>query len=453
MLTFQDFMAVSEGDRADFIARLIAQHEASDLVRTARIANEYDAQRNVTIRKAVPMMYAISGVRITDKTRATHHIASNFFHKLNGQRVNYLMTNGMTFSDDAIKDVLGGSDADVKVRRAAYYALIHGVCFLFLNVDRLYIFPVTEFAPLYDEETGALAAGVRYWRIDASKPMTAVLYESDGYTVYRSDGGGNALTLSAEKRAYKLTVAKAQADTDALIVGAENYSALPIVELWGSDAHQSTLVGMQETIDAYDLIQSGFVSDLETCAEAFMLLENYGGMTDSDLAEFRDRLKMHKIGVIDTAQGGKLSMQQMEVPHAARGACLDRLRRDIYEHFGALDTASIAAGSKTATEIKAAYQGLSDAADELEYQIIACVRQLLALVGIDDTPTFKRSQISNELEQTQMIMQAQEYLDDETILNKLPFISPDEIEGIRERMLAQHVQTIDMPPAQTEDDA
>lgn len=451
MLTFQDFLA--EPRREDFIARLITQHESSGLVRTARVANEYDAQRNTTIREAAPMMYKLSGVRVKDPTRAAHHIASNFFHKLNSQRVNYLLSNGMTFQDETVKEMIGGSDADVKVRRAAYYALIHGVCFLFLNVDRLHIFPVTEFAPLYDEETGALMAGVRYWRIDSSKPMTAVLYEQDGYTVYRSEGGGSALTLSADKRAYKLTVAKAQADKDAHVVGAENYTALPIAELWGSDAHQSTLVGMQETIDAYDLIQSGFVSDIESCAEAFMLLENYGGMDDSDLIEFRDRLKMHRIGVVDTTQGGKVSMQQMEIPHAARGACLDRLRRDIYEHFGALDTASIAAGSKTATEIKAAYQGLSDAADELEYQIIACVRQLLALIGKDDTPTFKRSQISNELEQTQMVMQAQEYLDDETILSKLPFISPDEIAGIRERLLARAVRTIDMPPAQTEDDA
>ena len=37
-------------------------------------------------------------------------------------------------------------------------------------------------------------------------------------------------------------------------VEGENYSALPIVPLWGSDLHQSTLVGLKAYIDNTDLV-------------------------------------------------------------------------------------------------------------------------------------------------------------------------------------------------------
>lgn len=435
MLTYQDFLAVGkgEGERAEFIGRLIEKHEGSDIVRTARDADEYDAQRNVTIRAAVPVMYTISGIKVRDKTKGEHHIASNFFHKLNAQRCNFLLSNGMTFEDKSIKERLGGSQADTRIRTAAYKALIHGLSFVFLNVDRLHVFPVTEFAPMWDEETGALRAGVRYWRIDEKKPMIAVLYEEDGCTTYRTEGGSRALRLAKNKTAYKLTTAKAKADPLPVIIGQENYSSLPIVPMWGSELHQSTLVGMREAIDAYDLIQSGFVSDLETCAQAFMLLENYGGMSDEDLMEFRDRLKMHRIGVVDTQSGGKVNMQTQEIPHEASGACLDRLRKDIYENYGGLDTSSISAGNKTATEIKAAYQSLNDAADELEYQVIECVEQILRLIGIEGTPVFKRSQIANEAEQVEMVMAEAAYLDDQTVLELLPNITPEMVENILER--------------------
>ena len=121
------------------------------------------------------------------------------------------------------------------------------------------------------------------------------------------------------------------------------------------------------------------------------------------------------------------------MPYQSRAAYLGMMRTSIYEAFGVMDTASIAAGNKTATEINAAYQAMDDKADDYEYQIAECVRQLLALQGIDDYPQFKRNRISNQLEQVQMVMLEAEYLDEETVLNKLPNITPDEVEGIMQR--------------------
>ena len=318
MLTYQDFLA--EPKRADFIRRLIKEHENSDLVKTARVADLYDAQRNATINEYVQKLYTASGIAVEDYVASNNKIASNFFRRLNTQRNTYLLGNGVTFSGDdngQIKARLG-EKFDARIKTAGYYALIHALSFVFWNLDRIHVFRVTEFAPLWDEADGLLRAGVRYWRLGADKPMTAVLYEEDGFTTYRTDKSGSDLVVVEPKRAYVRTYSKAPADAQAVVVGEDNYSALPIVPLWGSSLHQSTLVGMRQAIDSYDLVRSGFANDLQDCAQIYWLLENYGGMSNADLAQFRDRLKLQHIAVADTSDGGKEQGYTQDVPYQAK---------------------------------------------------------------------------------------------------------------------------------------
>ena len=304
MLTYQDFER--SADRIEFIARLIAQHEGSEMVKTAKIADEYDAQRNVTIGEYVQKIYNAAGIPVHNYIASNNKIASNFFRRLNTQRCTYSLGNGVTFARDEIKARLGDK-FDTQLKHAGYLALKHGISFVFLNLAQVHVFPLTEFAPLWDEETGALRAGVRYWRVDAQKPAFAVLYEQDGYTRYRASGKGVGKLEEAEpKRAYRLKQQKAPVDAAPEVVGAENYAGLPIVPLWGSSLRQSTLIGLRQSIDSFDLIRSGFANDLQDCAQIYWLLENFGGMSDEDLAQFRDRLLFQHTAVIDTQSGGKV---------------------------------------------------------------------------------------------------------------------------------------------------
>ena len=67
------------------------------------------------------------------------------------------------------------------------------------------------------------------------------------------------------------------------------------------------------------------------------------------------------------------------------------------------------------------------------FDIIEFIHSILDLMGSEDNPVFKRNRISNQNDQTQMILSAAEYLDTETILTKLPFISVDEVSEIMAR--------------------
>lgn len=444
MLTFQDF--VKDPNRKAFIAKAIQEHKEGSFYKVAKTADLYDRQLNETINNYVKMIFTMSGTPIEDFTASNAKISSNFFHRLNTQRCTYSLGNGITFAKkekqldssgnvitvDATKDKLG-KRFDTDVKRAGYLALIHGVSFVFVNVDRVHVFPVTQFVPLWDERTGVLMAGIRFWQLDTDKPMSAVLYEEDGYTKFVSESEKNISFIEAEpKKAYKTRVEVVEATGESSVIGEENYGRLPIVPFWGSDLHQSTLIGMRQSIDSFDLIRSGFANDLTDCAQIYWIVDNCGGMTQAELQRFRDRLKINHVVVNDADGGSKITPYTQEIPYQARKEYLDHIRAGIYEDFGALDVHTVAAGA-TNDHIDAAYQPMDENADDFEFQAIECIQQILEIMGIDDTPIFKRNRISNQTEQVQMVMMEAPYLDDETILQKLPNISPDEVQQILSR--------------------
>lgn len=460
MYTYQDF--TKEKDVITGITNAITHHLRSDMYKTALSADEYDHQRNETITNYVKTIFTMTGTPVEDFTASNNRLCSNFFHRLNTQRNTYLLGKGVSFSKhketqrdeegveivvDTTKEFLGDKfDTDLKT--AGYNALIHGISFGYWNFDRLHVFPLTEFVPLWDEEDGKLRAGIRFWRIDPNKPLIAILYEEDGYAKYKSKvNSGIDLEEVEAKQSYKTIVQFTEIDGEE-IIGEDNYGTLPIVPLWGSKLHQSTLVGMREKIDSFDLIRSGFANDLTDCAQIYWILENCGGMSDAELSKFRDRLKLQHIATADT-ENSKATPYTQDVPYSARQVYLNEIRSGIYEDFGAIDVHAVDANS-TNDHLEAAYQPLDEEADDFEYQVIEFVQQILALNGIDDTPVFNRNRISNQPERTNMILSAADYLDDETILQKLPFITVDEISGILAKKTQSEMERYEGSPLDTE---
>ena len=447
MLTYQDFVEAGDANREGFVLEAIERHKSGEAYRMARMADAYDRQQNTTINKYVQKMFDLTGSKLVDFTASNNKIASNFFHRLNTQRVMYSLGQGVSFidadeagEDDATKAMLG-THFDHDLRCLAYDALIHGVCFGFWNLDRMFVFPLTEFCPLWDEYDGTLKAGIRFWRIDQSRPMQVVLYEADGYTRYQSRQDANGVTnerLEAveEKRPYIEKTSYTPADGIEQVIGGENYSTLPVVPMWGSKLHQSTLVGMRQAIDSYDLIRSGFANDLTDCAQIYWLVSNAGGMGDADLQKFLDRLKINHVALVDSDDGGDAQAYTQEIPYAARKEYLQMIRDGIYEDFGALDVHTVAAGA-TNDHIDAAYQPMDEEASDFEYQVSEFIQQLLGLMGVEDAPVFKRARISNQKEQVDMVMSEAQYLDRETILRKLPNIAPGEVQAIKDRLDAE----------------
>ena len=343
----------------------------------------------------------------------------------------------MTFAKEDTKEKLG-ADFDYKLQKAAKKAFVGGVSFVLWNYDHLEVFGLADtrkdpgFAPLYDEETGALKAGVRFWVIGTNERYT--LYEEDGYTEYikRKDEEVKALV---EKKAYVTSTRKAAIGNEEVF--GENYGAFPIMPMYANDVRQSELVGHREAIDCYDLISSGFANTVDEAQDFYWIIKNAGGMDDSDLMQFLDRMRVAKGASLP--DGVEADAHTISIPTEAREKLLALLERNLYKDFQIVNVEDISSGSKTATEIRAAYQPMDDKCGDFEYCIREYIVQLLAFLGIEDEPSFKWNRIANQTEETQMVLLAAQYLDDETILKKLPWLTPEEVAEITNKKTAEDV--------------
>lgn len=438
MKTYQEFLEVAEKsdrDRMEFVLAAINDHKNSDLYQQAKIAREYDEHRNVTIITVQKLLYTLSGKAIPDNYSANYKLRSAFFPIFMRQETQYLLSNGVILKNAENKKRLGRK-FDNQIQDLARSALVSGVAYGFWNLDHLEVFTALEFVPLLDEENGSLRAGIRFWQVAANKPLRATLYEPDGFTQFIRRSG-KEMEILAPKRGYISVEASSEVDGTE-ILEYQNYPGFPIIPMYGNRARQSELVGQREAIDCYDLIKSGFADTVDDASIIYWTISNAGGMDEIDMARFKETMRRIGVGLVDD-DGAKAEAHTLTIPVEAREALLSRLSDDLYRDFQMLDTTKIQGGQKTATEITAAYQQMDNKVDEFEYCVGDFLYQLFALIGIDDEPTFTRSKIVNQLEQTQMVLMAAEYLGDEFTLKHLPWLTQEEVTEILQQKSAEEL--------------
>jgi len=432
MKTYQDLLELGEdeSDIKEFLIAAINDHKSSELYRWAKEGEAYDKQQNTTIMAYVKLLHTITGNVVPDNYSANHKLASNFYNRFNVQENQYLLGNGVNFDNEDTKNKLGTKKKsfDTQIQKLGKIALTQGQAFGFFNLDHIDVFTPLEFVPLLDEEDGSMKAGIRFWQIDDRKPLRVTLYELDGYTEYIRRSSDRDLEIYQPKRKYVLKTRYTAVDGKEIVDG-ENYSGFPVVPLWGNQDHVCKIKGWKRGIDCYDLIKSGFANDIDDASLIYWTIENAGGMDDIDLAEFIQHMKSVKAAIVQD-DGAHIESHTQDVPVVARETYLTRLEKDLYKDAMALDTEAIANGNTVATAIRAAYEPLNNKTDDFEYCIIEFIQNILDLAGIEDDPTFKRSTIINQTEETNMVLAAAQYLDSETILKHLPFINVDEIDSI-----------------------
>ena len=442
MYTYQDLVAIGENEteRMSFVKTAIARYQASDLYKTAKIAYEYNRHKNVTITQYQRLLYKMTGEAVPDRFGSNFKMACRHFHRFIVQETQTLLGNGITWDNEETAERLGTDKypIDTQMQIAGKDALIGGVAYGFYNLDHVDVFNALEFVPLYDEENGSLMAGIRYWQIEADKPLRATLYEIDGYTNYIWRKGTGSILQ--DKRAYKLNIRSTPAEGTEVFDG-ENYPSFPIVPLWGNQEHQSEIVGLREQIDCYDLIKSGFANTVDEASIVYWTIQNAGGMDDIDLAQFVERMKTVHAATVDGGTGATAESHTQEVPYASRETLLERLDRDLYRDAMALDTNAIASGAVTATQIRAAYEPLNAKLDDFEYCVISFLKGILAIAGIQDNPTFTRSIMINASEEITALTMAAQFLPSEYVTERILNIlgDADKTEDILKQIDADEV--------------
>lgn len=438
MLTYQDLNRLGESEKArfDFIKKVVEEHTGSSRYKMACTAERYYAKHNETIEKYQKFLYNLAGQKVPDLFSANYKLKTLFFRRFVIQQVQYVLSNGVDFGEKSTKQKLG-RNFDSAIQKLAKKAMVDSVSFGYWNMDHLEVFCFAEtendsaFAPIYDRDNGTLRAGVRYWQ-PSEDAFRYTLYEEDGCTEYIQEGKAEGKVMK-EKRGYIRSTTKAPKDEQAQVSERNYGNRLPIFPMYANDLHQSELEGHRENIDCYDFIKSGLANEIDDSSGFYWILKNSGGMDDVDLARFVERMKVVHAATVDGDSGVDAEAKTLNIPTEAREKMLTILKNDLYEDFQILNTSALAAGSKTATEIRTAYQPMDDKCGDFEYCIREFIGQLLDLLGIQDEPSFRWNRIANQTEETQMVMTAYEVLGPELALKKLPFLTPEESEArIRE---------------------
>jgi len=418
--TYQDLEAVGleELNRIEFILAAISEHQNSDMYRIAKDAEAYYRHENPRIMRLQKLIYDVLGRAVNDPFAANNKIPSRYYFYFVNQEVEYLLGNGVNFKEESTKDKLGSS-FDFDIKSIAVKALNAGAAFGYWNLDHLELLPVcgsngeVSFVPLYDEMTGALRAGIRYWQIDPRKPLRCTLFEVDGVTEYIREAG-EPMRVFEPKHAYKQIVRTSATGTE--ITSGGNYDGFPIIPMYNVN-RQSELVGSRNTIDAYDLMLSGLVNNVDEGNLIYWVIQNAGGMTDADDQRFVDRLRT--LHVVHTDDQEQVTSHAVEASFQPSQAALEELRNRLFEDFMALDVKGIASGTATATQIKAAYEPMLIKSNLFEAQVSRFVLALLKLLGIKDEPSYTRDTIVNKAEEVNTLIAASQNLSDEYVTKKI----------------------------------
>ena len=469
MITYQDYERAE--NKTKWLQSALISYRNSEEYKKAVEEQEYMAGRNVAILNVTRIIYDMAGLPQNDFTKSNVKIRNRLIHRLVTDRCSYSLGNGVSFASrkkekvngeiktvDPVKDMLGDK-FDRELNRTAYWAQANGASYLYVHMGhnkqewQYTLFKKTEFLPLYDEDTGALRGGVRFWSLDWGKrPITAVLYTEEGYTKYKTPEkkyGISALQLAEDLKPYLETVEESEAFGEE-VTGTGNLTMLPIFPMYSGENRASALDNLKPLIDAYDMVLSGFCNDVEDIPQVYWLISGAMGMTEDDKRQLLDRLILQHMAVVD-GENSKMEGFTQEIPYEARERCLKQLKNQMYENWGGFDVHTVEAGS-TNDHIDAGYWPMDEEADAFEYEIIDFVQQILEMMGVEDTPQFKRNRVSNQLEQTNMVVSAANWLDDQTILEKLPFISVDEVDVILARKDAETFDRFDDTSLEDEDE-
>ncbi len=419
--TWQDYTAVPDSGKLQFIVETLRDYRDSAMYTSAIDADAYADGRNTHIMNMKP-------IRFHSSTREAHlnRIPTNIFGRLLIQLTQYLLVNGVTVDDKPSREIFSYG-FDKTMQDIAYNALKHGVAYGFYNNDTAILFRATEYVPLLDERSGDCMLGIRFWQLNDKKPLYFQVYEADGVTEYAMSSD-KKITSVSEKQPYVRTIR-----SDALgskVVETGNYGVLPIIPMLGNAAGTSELTpNIKSKIDAYDEINSRFVTFLNRTATVIWLINNVGGQPE-DIKQMVEELETLGIAMNES---GEMSAtpQVMNISPDSRQTMLDRLESDIYSDFMALNLHSITGGSLTNVAIKTATANLDMRANALEWQVFTFMQKLLALHGVQsENIAIRRQTIANDAETVTMIYQSRADIDQRTALNKNPLISQDEVDKI-----------------------
>ena len=444
MITANAFYEIPENDRFGRLWDIIKDYKSTDTYMRAMLAEAYFRGSNPDIlsyRKKV-----MSGKTGRSLVPEEAPVMNRIFYRLIMQKSQHSLSNGVTINkgnDDGIKERLGVG-FDTKMLRMGEIALKQGACFALWNNGETVFFTPLEFIPLYDEWTGELTAGIRFWQVAEDKPMYVQIFEGSGITNVKLSETGVFVSSDTEKyvnvNQEQLNRGMKMPEWVKRLFSGER-KKVPIEALFANPERESNFTDdIRANIFRYDRVFTDFGNNLDMTNDIYWVISNFGGTVDEIkemLAEINELKATYALSDGITGSAGA-EPHTVEVPHDARITFLEALNSLIIANFCGIDILKVSGGARTATEIKLSTEDLNNSATRFESEVHDFIQRFVKLAtGIEvEDISFKRSlKVNEEITADMLIALASiDALDKQTLLEKHPAIDVDSVETILERL-------------------
>lgn len=425
------------------IQKLIEEHDTTKMREGVRY---YENENDILQRQQYAV---IDDVKVVDPDKPNNRIPHGWHKLLVDQKTAYLVGNPINFSTDDeellkhINDYLGEKFDDV-ANELVKNASNKGKEWLHPYIDEdgdfdYIVVPAEQCIPIYeDKRQTKIQHMIRYYPVViGDESITQVELWSEEDVTY--------FTLEENKLMVDMTEPVNPAPHFYYVDNQQEkgygWGRVPFIAFRNNEQEKGDIHYYKQLIDAYDKKVSDNQNSFDEIQELIYILKGYEGQS---LSEFMKNLKYYKAinvngdGGVDTIQG--------EIPMTSIDSHLDRLVESIYTFGQGVNTNTDKFGNApSGIALKFLYSLLDLKSDTLERKFRVGLQELIWFLceflemsgdkhqhdykSVDFT--FKRSVMSNDLENAQIAQQSKGIISDLTIQSNHPWVGNVELEQER----------------------
>lgn len=296
---------------------------------------------------------------------ANNRVAYGIFHDIVAQKVNTLFGENPYINTTFKVDDKYAEQLAYAFKNASIEASICGRSFVYEDGEGNFtVFDTANCIPFFDDYTGALRVLIRFIERQGSfskkKSMLAEVYTEQGLEIYERIGA--IIKVVSKLTPYKFSKRSSIIFNEIKSVGLSN---LPIIVLYNNERGESDLTpSIRAKIDVIDLVQSGFINNIEDFSDIYWVIKKApgGGMSEDDYNDFFANINKTKRLFADDA-----TPEQFSIPHEARSKAIEMLELQIVKESGVIDNEKLSSTALTTTAIKTATMKLEQRVSDFEW--------------------------------------------------------------------------------------
>ena len=372
---------------------------------------DYYNSDNTEIMSRKKQYYADGRLYQEHPYKANHKLPSGYLKKIVDQKVQYLLGNGITITDEderseeIFKEIFI-DELDELVSDVGTTASKKIVGWVQAHIQDG-IIKFTEIPPeqiiAFKDGFGNIVKLIRFFNTfdeNFKEVLRVEVWDSETVTVHIETADG----FRKEEPQAHMVIQSISTTGELMAEEAHSFGRVPFIPMFNNKANTSDLKAIKPFIDIYDIVNSDFANNIDDMQDAFYIIKNYGG---ENLAEFMEQLKQLK--AVPVGDDGDVKTEQLKIPVEARKTFLDLTDMNIFKFGMGVDTTDLTGSSITNVVIKAMFADLDLKADQFEVQVTQFLNNITWFINwwLDNlrnqpmiTPkfTYNRSLIVNEVE-------------------------------------------------------